>query len=243
MRPLSAYDIVRITEWGHDKHALDRALVLLRAAAPGTSPDELARLPIGRRDALLLRLRRSTFGSSLEVRISCPICADRMELAVTVEQLLVASPPLPAELVLTHAGLEIRYRLPNSLDLASIATTRDASVAREQLIVRCVLAATFEDGRAAAELPAETIDLLARAMSEADPQADIRFGLECPQQQHGFVATLDIMAIFWTELRTYAVRVESDVHEIARVYGWTEATILSMSSRRRARYAELASRG
>src|ERR1700722_16111266 len=79
VRRLSAYDVVRLCEWGRDKHALDRALVLLRAACPGADPEALCRLPIGRRDALLLRLRTMAFGPRLELSVRCPKCAEALE--------------------------------------------------------------------------------------------------------------------------------------------------------------------
>lgn len=68
-----------------------RALALLRAAGPGASGQgpyhddarraigELANLSIGKRDARLLRLRRSTFGSPVDAVVSCPSCAAKLE--------------------------------------------------------------------------------------------------------------------------------------------------------------------
>lgn len=241
MRTLSAYDVVRITEWGHDKHPIDRAMGLLRVAAPERSPEQLARLTIGQRDELLLRLRRSTFGDALEVRVACPVCGCRMQFNRAIGGILLEVPPPLSEYTIEHDGLTIRYRLADSRDLAAITGVRDPAAARDRLVARCVLGVTGADAAETA-LPATAIEAMARAMGERDPQADLRFELTCPAERHRFVAALDILAIFWTELCAYVARLESDVHEIARVYGWTEEVILSMSSRRRARYAALAGR-
>lgn len=55
MRSLSDLDMVRVWEWGEARHPVDRALGLLRTALPEWSADDLAALPLGRRDGLLLR--------------------------------------------------------------------------------------------------------------------------------------------------------------------------------------------
>jgi hypothetical protein len=74
MRTLRAADITRLVEWGENKHALDRALVLLRLAHPQASREELVRLPMGVRDRLLLEVRRSLFGSRLDLVVHCRSC-------------------------------------------------------------------------------------------------------------------------------------------------------------------------
>src|ERR1019366_2327941 len=52
-----------VWEWGNSQPPVQRALVLLAAAHPESSPDALANLSIGRRDARLIALRELTFGA------------------------------------------------------------------------------------------------------------------------------------------------------------------------------------
>src|SRR5215213_21668 len=84
MRPLSAYDLLKVWEVGEDLHPLDRALTLLAVACPELTWDELAALSVGQRDARLLALREQTSGSRLNGFAECPRCAERLEFDVAV---------------------------------------------------------------------------------------------------------------------------------------------------------------
>jgi hypothetical protein len=244
MRLLSAHDIVRICEWGRDKHALDRALVLLRAAAPERDPEELARLPIGRRDALLLMLREQTFGPRLDLGVKCPKCGKALELGMTCAQLTIPVGPYSGSSVLCHDGYEIRYRLPDSFDLASIVGVQDPLEARNRLLSRCVMEVRREQEPAPlAEVTEAVLSALSARLAEEDPQADVAFRMTCPACSHPWRAILDIFSFFWAELEAYARRLQQDVHGLAKAYGWSEAQILSLSAGRRMRYLEMASRG
>ncbi|HKI02137.1 MAG TPA: phage baseplate protein, partial [Thermoanaerobaculia bacterium] len=61
MRPLSAPELLEAWERGLAGHPVQRALLLVAAACPGTPPEELARESVGRRDGRLLTLREWTF--------------------------------------------------------------------------------------------------------------------------------------------------------------------------------------
>jgi hypothetical protein len=60
MQPLSAWELLTVWEQGLAKPPVQRALMLLAAASPGESLDELAGLSIGQRDGRLSRLWRTT---------------------------------------------------------------------------------------------------------------------------------------------------------------------------------------
>ncbi|QRK06092.1 hypothetical protein JQX13_39140 [Archangium violaceum] len=243
MRQLSAHDIVRICEWGRDKHALDRALVLLRAASPGVDPAALARLSIGRRDALLLELRAQAFGQKLEVLVPCPKCRERLELEFTADELRVPAPETPRS-PLEVQGYALDYRLPDSLDLAALAHLKDAREARARLLQRCMSEARFQGAPVPlSAVPGSVLEALTARLAEDDPQADITFRLDCPGCGHSWRAAFDILSFFWTELEAYARQLQREVHEIARSYGWTESIILSLSAPARRRYMELISSG
>ncbi|MGL5803905.1 MAG: phage baseplate protein, partial [Xenococcaceae cyanobacterium] len=84
MRYLAANDILHIWEIGQNQHPLDRALTMLAVAMPDRTTDELARLSIGRRDSLLLRLREITLGQHLVSVAQCPQCGEQLELEMNV---------------------------------------------------------------------------------------------------------------------------------------------------------------
>jgi len=243
MRPLTAYDLLRVWEVGEDQHPLDRALALLATACPELTRDELAALSIGQRDARLLTLRERTSGPNLNGFVECPRCAERLEFDVAVADLRVAEAPDMREEAweMVTGGLALRFRLPNSGDLAAVLDCQDPSAARNLLAQRCVLEAS-RDGVpvAASELPADAISGLAQRMSECDPQAEVLLDLSCPTCAHAWQALFDIVTFFWAELAAQAKRLLREVHALARAYGWSEADVLDMSARRRRFYLEMA---
>jgi hypothetical protein len=243
MRPLSAYDLLRVWEVGEDQHPLDRALTLLAATCPELTWDELAALSIGQRDARLLTLREQISGPRLNGFVECPRCAERLEFDVAVADLRVMEAPDLGEEAweLVTGGLALRFRLPNSRDLAAVLGCQDPTAARNQLVQRCVLEAS-RDGVpvAASELSADVVTRLARRMSECDPQAEVLLNLSCPVCDYAWKALFDIVAFFWAELAAQAKRLLREVHALARAYGWSEADVLDMSARRRRFYLEMA---
>jgi hypothetical protein len=242
MRLFSAHDLLRVREVGEDQHPLDRALTLLAAACPELTWDELAALSVGQRDARLLTLRERISGPSLSGFAECPRCAERLEFDVEVADLRVAPEPDAEEEArdVVTDGVALRFRLPNSRDLAAVLGCQDPAAARSLLVQRCVLEAS-RDGTpvVGSELPAEAISRVAERMAECDPQADVLLDLRCPTCDHTWRVLFDIVAFFWAELAVQATRLLREVDTLARAYGWREADILSMSARRRRSYLEM----
>jgi len=244
MRPFSPQDLLRVWEVGEVQHPVDRALTLLSTAWPDLTWDELAALSIGQRDGCLLELREHTMGPELNATARCPRCAEYLEFAVAVTDLRVVSEPEAGreDHELTAGGLMLRFRLPNSRDLAAVLGCREPASARNQLAWRCVLQASrYGDPVDVEELPAEAITGLAREMAELDPQAEVLLDLHCPECDHGWRALFDILDFFWTELSTKAKSLLRQVDSLARVYSWREEDILGMSARRRQYYLEIVS--
>ena len=241
MRPLSAHDILHIWEWGQGQHPVDRALTFLVAASPEITRDELAALSVGQRDARLLTLRQQTFGSTFHGFAECPQCAKSLEFAVAVAEIR-ASEPSSGEraLELVTDGLELRFRLPNSWDLAAVAGCEDAATARHLLVQRCVLQVS-RDGMPvpAGELAVEVTTGLATRMVDCDPQAEVLLDFQCPACGHRWQMIFDIVSFFWAEICAQAKRLLREVHTLARAYGWCEADILAMTAARRQSYLDM----
>jgi hypothetical protein len=241
MRQLSSQDVYRIVEWGQDKHPVDRALVLLQAAAPGRSREDLIRLPLGRRDAILLRLRASTFGERFEFLVRCPECKTAFDFGVSMQQILLTPPDEGLGGTLEEDGVTLRYRLPNSGDLAAVLSLDDPAVARQALLGRCMIALRDGHPLPLSEVPTGLIAAAASAIAEQDPQSDIVFKNTCRECEMTWRSTFDVIDYFWTELDAHALRMQDDVHRIAQAYGWTEDVIIAMPATRRKRYLELIS--
>lgn len=242
MRPLSAIDVVGVWESGLDLRPHDRALAILSPAFPQTPFDELASLSLGRRDSYLLSIRERLFGSAIDCFAECPGCDERLEFTVNAAEIRVNdSFETPAqELELSTGGYDLRFRLINSIDLAAISVRKEREAAREMLVQRCVIEATHEGIQVpAATLPGEAIVALANRLAERDPMAELFFDLTCPACGHRWQVLFDIAAFLWTEISALAKRLLSEVHTLARAYGWRESDTLSLSAQRRRFYLEM----
>jgi hypothetical protein len=222
---LSAAAVLDLWQEAEDRDAVERSLAL--ATPSGRALDDLAALPIGRRDALLLELHA---GPELQATAACPACGGQAEFAVDTQALLArsaeAADPAPVD--------SVTWRSPDSRDVAAAAAAGDPEAAERVLIERCV---------GFAELEPETRAAVAAAMAEADPLAEVLVDVSCPACGKGFVADLDVGGFVWAELRARARRLLLEVDVLARAYGWSEEEVLALGDRRRAAYLQLAEPG
>jgi uncharacterized protein (UPF0212 family) len=243
MRSVSASELLGVWEQGLAQRPVRRALTLLTTACPETSPEELAKLSIGQRDARLLALREWTFGHQLISLATCPSCGQRLELTFNVADIQVATEVEPKEtLALSVADYEVHFRPPNSLDLAAIADQKDVATGRQRLLESCLMA-VHQNGEqvSADQLPANIREAVVERMAQADPQADVQLALSCPSCGHQWQAAFDIVSFFWSEINAWASRILREVHTLASAYGWRETDILAMSPWRRQCYLEMLS--
>jgi hypothetical protein len=241
MRALEAAEALAVWERIGVKPTVDRPVALLAAVGGSDSRDELAALPIGQRDALLLRLYAATFSDRLDGLAHCPECGTAVELTASCATLLAeqarAAPPAPVR----AGGYTVTWRLPNTADLAAVTSTVDGAAV---LLSRCVLEARNGTGPVdAAGLPAPVREAVAAAMAAADPLAEVVFTLDCPQCSARWDTQLEVDTFVWARLRSHADRLLREVDALARAYGWSEAQILGLSPQRRAAYLRLVADG
>lgn len=234
--------LLQAWEAGLDQAPARRAVSLL-ACACADSDDDLARLPVGVRDARLLRLRRALFGEAVAALAQCPACGERLDVSFGVDDVCpgsLAEPDAgeaPGSYQLRSGAYQVSYRLPNSADLGSV--TLDAA-APARLLRRCVSAATCDGTLVAADqLPPDVVSAISAAMAAADPLARIELALICPGCGHGWENLLDIGDFLWKEVDAWARRTLQDVHTLARAYGWSEPEVLAMTPRRRDIYLDM----
>jgi hypothetical protein len=77
-------------------------------------------------------------------------------------------------------------------------------------------------------------------MAEVDPQADLQVELSCPACGEEWQAQFDIESLVLCEICSGAQNILSEVHRLARAYGWSETEILNLSPWRRQFYLGLA---
>ena len=232
MNFLSSDSLLSVWEQGVRRHPLDRGLLLFALASPETAAEQLADLPLSRRNAALMTLYEASFGAQLAGWVDCPACGERMEFATDT-----SSFPRPAATGpdLVEVGA-LRFRLPASRDLARLSDLSDSEAAARQLLLACAESpeALPEEKEALTAL----LDEVETAIEEAAPWTDITVAVRCPTCAHEHAATLDIANLLWEEISNRARGLLDDVHVLARTYGWSESEILALSDARRAAYLE-----
>jgi hypothetical protein len=244
MRSLTAAEMVTAWEHGIGRRPSVRALTVLEVACPEMSPDALAALSLGRRDALLLASRALTFGTALTGLAVCPACGNRLEMTFSVADVMVRDPSEAndGEFHLVCEDYEVRFRLPYTTDVveAGITGRHDLDAARRALLRACITHATHAgQDLSADELPASVLSAVVDGMAAADPQANVDLALTCPACAHPWSAPFDIATFFWHEIAARAIRTLQDVHTLASAYGWAECDILAMNPHRRQAYLGL----
>jgi hypothetical protein len=234
--------VLRIWEETRFSHPVRRALALLDAAWPEVGPETWASTPIGRRDACLLHLYETLFGSDINAIARCPECGERIDARFTAAKTGFGPSELPGAVEtyrLRDGAYDLQYRLPNSTDLLDLAEAGPAAAVLE-LVERCLDRAMHLDRPVpTADIPAPVIARLAEAISEQDPGAEMRVGLTCPGCGHQWAPLFEITAYLSAELDDWAQRLLADVHALAIAYGWSEREVVALSPGRRQLYLEM----
>jgi hypothetical protein len=245
MRAPTAAELLNVWENGLRQGPIGRALGLLEAVYPEQSAEILAELSIGERDARLLQVREVLFGPSITSTTLCPRCSERLEWKSEVAELCVHEGKTSAtELCVEAETYRLKFRLPNSRDLAALSGGKSGSNDRRtQLLECCLLEASTSKGESLRieQLSETALQAMVREMDRADPQSNVQISLACPACGHCWEGLFDIVSFLWAEINNWAERTLRTVHLLARTYGWREADILAMSPTRRQIYLEMAS--
>jgi hypothetical protein len=117
------------------------------------SPALLSNLLLGDRDALLLEIRRATYGDEIVWdRYSCPHCGEEFRLSVTLDEIPVRRLADPADRVFEvelRRGRKAYVRLPIGADQDAVLAVVDRATESEQntlLISRCLISVVEADG-------------------------------------------------------------------------------------------------
>ena len=238
-RPSTA-QLIGAWEMGMSRNPLDRALTLLAVACPEMTVAQIAALPVGRRDALLLELRQSLFGPALNCYAECPRCQARLEFRADVGEILGRGRENQnPRRELVCGGVRLRYRAPDSGDLTAVSQCGDVVAARRLLLERCVLEVT-RGGAALAmdDISAPALDELSSQLCASENCADISFALGCTACAYSWELAFDIASFLWSEVSLLAKSYLYEVHALAWAYGWREADILAMTPARRRFYLD-----
>jgi hypothetical protein len=235
MRRLNDADFIDLWEKGFRRHPVDRALLMLVAAFPEIPYEALADWPLGRRNRALIEVRLACFGSHLRGWVACTACQQKLEFEIDARTLAPAEadthkkPDEPIE-VNGHA-----FRLVTSRDLAFAARAPDPDTGAARLVESCRL-----DASGLAHWTEDHLAQIGERLALADPLAELRLALSCPECGALFEETLDIASFLWFEIDGCVRRLLREIHTLASAYGWTEQDVLALSPNRRALYMEMA---
>jgi hypothetical protein len=254
LRPLAGRDEAFLLQHGCALSSASRTTALLArclcslGSLSAVSADIARSLTVGDREALLLHLRRLTFGEIISCVLACPDCDEKLDLDLQATELLL--PPYQhagdlheASVASDDVSYRVRFRLPNGADQEQAARLAAApDTAAELVLRRCVQEIVDErTGAPIPDLPAGLVTALADTMAKLDPQAEIVLDLACPACHAAFKTPLDVADYFYRELRAREHDLYRDVHLLAFHYHWSETAILRLNRRRRLSYVELLS--
>jgi hypothetical protein len=232
MRALSGEALLAAWERGSAEAPSGRALAMLRAGCPTLAETDAAALPLAARDAALLALHASGFGSNLSAFAACDACGERLEFVLQAADIAATLQAADADDTLTLDGITLRLRMANTSDIAEAAAAPDLETAHNVLLARCTA------GMDPAGLPTALRDAALARLDAMHEAAEVSFSLACPACAARQVIQFDIASFLWAEIRHAARNLLDEVHELAWAYSWAESAILAMNPQRRAAYLD-----
>jgi hypothetical protein len=258
---LSGEQLLDVWERGRGQDGLTRGLLLWAAAEPDRPLEELARAPIGAREAALLQARRATFGPVADCYLRCPACTQELEFAFDLAALgAVGQPQAQAQAqaqaqfgavgrlhTLDVAGWSVEFRLPGTEDLRAVASAPDDDARLAALLRAVVVSAEHPDVEPdvtdpGVDLPADVVAALDAALGRLDPAGELRLDLDCAACGTSWAAAFEVGSYLWREVEVAARRLLAEVDALAGAYGWSEREILALTPARRRSYLELVGR-
>jgi hypothetical protein len=248
LRAPTGWDEVYLAEEAGELTGLERTTAVLercvtRVGAERATVPALRSLTAGDREAILLHLRAAAFGDRLSCVVDCPECSSRMDVELSVAELLVPPYADPQERYATTfiadgRRCDVSFRLPTGADLESATGAANVEDAARRLLERCIETVTL-DGEPSDGLPVDASGEVSAAMARLDPQAELQLVMTCPECEQAFSAALDAATLLLEELTPTSDRLYQEVHALALHYHWSEREILGLDVPRRRRYLEL----
>lgn len=196
-------------------------------------------LTLGDRVALILNLRRLTFGDKLECILACPECKDNMSLSISVKKLLI---PIMVNVgsknVIKVGKFVLNLRPVTGVDLEEVLRNDDTEKS-EQLVRSCII-----DSKPPLpeKLSPVLLEKVSSKLGELDPQADLILELSCPSCGNSFQTIFDAEKFIFEEIDMRQKQLDEEVHWLAFNYNWSEDAILSLPLAKRKRYVDLINR-
>lgn len=226
--------IIEVWERIANQHLLESALTILNSLIPEIPKKDFAEMSIGRRNYFLTQIRNKLIGRDLICFTVCPYCDSKLEFSISPEEILSPSKAEDTPFVFIIDDYIIRYRLPNSVNLAIASRCKDFYSAKDEILNQCLIELTKDDQKISpSELPEEIKLKLSCDMSIKEPATESVIDLVCKDCNYSWTQIMDIASFLITEINFYAKNILRDVHQLASAYGWSESEIIGMSPQKR----------
>ncbi|MFC5175319.1 hypothetical protein [Nocardioides taihuensis] len=238
MSQLTPATVLELWEAGLGSSPAARADLLLVSAVADRRDDrpadDVEDWPVGTRDRALLEHycpRRAV----LDAVADCPACGSALDVAVDAQALVAESSPGPVTVDVD--GHRVVVRAVTVGDLRAVPAGGSPEALRDALLERCVVRATYDGSEVPPDqLPPAVVERIESTLDELDPTGDLEVVLTCEDCGERWSETLDPVRFAWAALESSARRLATDVHTLARAYGWREQDILALSAFRRHLY-------
>ena len=241
MKEITEQELLCFWENGLNQPLISKTLLLLNLVHPDAELNYFVNLSIGRRDVKIFEIRKLLFGSRLLNIADCPECSERIEWETDINDFIGydKEDEKSDEFELKISNYKIRFRLPNTSDLIDIIY-HARSLDSMSLLKKCILSIKNNKKIIAVDnLPDSVINAVTEQMEKVDPLAEIQMTLNCPVCSSKWKVQFDIMSYIWMEIDSWAKQTFQDVYVLAKVFGWSEDQILSMSPTRRQLYLNM----
>lgn len=209
---------------------VDRILVDVPGAA--ARPGEARRLCAADRDRILAAVHMSELGARISSTIECPACRKPYDTELQLDQLLDAVQP-SLDGVTAAGGGRFRlddgtqFRVPSGEDELIASAAADPIAV---LLERCVEGGHID------------IERLGALLERVAPVLDLEVDVECAECGHAHLVRFDVQSFLLGRLLAERAQRASEVHRLARGYGWSLAEILSLPRSQRRSYVDLVAR-
>lgn len=176
----------------------------------------------------------AAFGPRAAALLTCPACAETLEVVVDVAALAGEDLPPDAATVPT-ARSTLTVRPLTTSDLLAVQGARDPVTALAGRAVRDAHGNAV-DPTVLSEADMAAVDAASMALAGI---AAATVTTVCPACGERVSRPVDVAALLWEQVRSRAAALMDQVATLARAFGWTEAEVLSLPAARRAVYLEM----
>ena len=215
---------------------LDRLLLAQPGAA--VAPGHACELTIADRDQLLADAQLAELGGRIDSTVQCGTCGKPFDIDFDLAALITSlRPDQPAGAAARESGGVYRlgdgrrFRLPRGEDERAVAGLPLADAERA-LLQRCLV-----EGELGGDASA-----VSEAMRAVGPLLDVEVGATCAECGHEQSVRFDLQHYLLSEILDQRTQRTREVHQIASVYRWSLAEILSLPRARRKLHVSLIER-